>query len=204
LGLLLRFFDPWQGEITIDGHELRAIQLASLRQNVAVVPQEAFLFPISVADNIAYARPGATRAEVAAAARAANAHEFIERLPQGYDTLVAERGASLSGGERQRIAIARALLKDSPILLLDEPTSAVDAKTEQALVEALGRLTRGRTTFVIAHRLSTVRHADVIVVLQAGEVAEQGSHEELLARGGAYARLCAAQRGDAERSENSA
>jgi len=147
------------------------------------------LFPFTIAENIAYGRPGATRQEIEAAARAANAHDFIERLYEGYDTVIGERGATLSGGERQRLSIARALLKDAPILILDEPTSALDAETEARLVEALERLMAGRTTFIIAHRLSTVRRADCILVLKDGRIVESGNHQQLLVRGGVYAHL---------------
>jgi len=155
--------------------------------------QEPFLFATSVAANISLGRPQATRDEIERAARAANAHEFISRLPEGYDTVIGERGATLSGGERQRIAIARAVLKNAPILILDEPTSALDVETEQAIVQALQRLMRGRTTFIVAHRLSTIRAASTIVVLENGKVVEQGSHTTLLARGGRYARMHALQ-----------
>src|SRR5262249_51220967 len=184
---LPRFFDPWAGRVTIDGHDVRDVQLKSLRRQVALVLQEAFLFPLSIAENIAYGRPEATRAEIEAAARAANAHAFIERLPDGYQTVIGERGATLSGGERQRLAIARALLKDAPILILDEPTSSLDAETEAQLLEALERLMRGRTTLLIAHRLSTIRAADWIVVLDHGRVVEAGTHAHLLSRNGLYA-----------------
>jgi ATP-binding cassette subfamily B protein/subfamily B ATP-binding cassette protein MsbA len=156
---------------------------------VALVLQEPFLFPMSIADNIAYGRPGAERHDIEAAAKAANAHDFIERLPEGYGTMVGERGLTLSGGERQRVSIARAFLKDAPILILDEPTSALDGRTEGLLVEALRRLASGRTTFIIAHRFSTIRGADLIAVIDAGRIVERGSHDELVARGGAYARL---------------
>jgi ATP-binding cassette subfamily B protein/subfamily B ATP-binding cassette protein MsbA len=185
--LLPRFFDPWEGRVLIDGFDLRDVQLQGLRDQVSIVLQEPFLFPRTIAENIAYGRPDATRDQIESAARAANAHAFIERLPQGYETLVGERGATLSGGERQRLSIARAFLKDAPILILDEPTSALDAVTESLLVEALKRLMQGRTTFIIAHRLSTIRHADRILVLQDGKVVEAGTHEELQALQGRYA-----------------
>ena len=196
VSLLPRFYDAWQGRVLIDGHDVRTVRLRDLRAQISLVLQEPVLFPLSLADNIAYARPAASRDEIEAAARAANAHDFIARLPQGYDTMVGERGATLSGGERQRISIARALLKNAPILILDEPTSAVDAGTEASLIDALERLMRGRTTFVIAHRLSTIRHASQILVLEHGEVVERGTHPELLARAGLYARLHALQFGD--------
>jgi len=188
-GLIPRFFDPWQGSVCIDAHDLRCIRLQSLRQQIALVLQEPFLSPISIAENIAYGRPGALREEIVSAARDANAHAFIERLPLGYDTVIGERGATLSGGERQRLAIARALLRNAPILILDEPTSALDAGTESLLLEALERLMTGRTTFLIAHRLSTVRRADRILVLQDGRITESGTHAQLLARGEFYAHL---------------
>jgi ABC-type multidrug transport system fused ATPase/permease subunit len=153
------------------------------------VTQESVLFPMTVAENIAFGRPDATRDEIVAAAAAAQADAFVRRLPQGYDTMVGERGATLSGGERQRIAIARALLKDAPILVLDEPTASLDARTEASLFDALSRLMRGRTTFVVSHRLATIRHADQIIALEHGRVAEHGTHDRLLARGDVYARL---------------
>ncbi|HZU73891.1 MAG TPA: ABC transporter ATP-binding protein, partial [Acidimicrobiales bacterium] len=189
VSLVPRLFDPWSGQVLLDGHDLRDLKLASLRQQVSVVLQESFLFPVSIAENISYGRPSASRAEVEEAARAANAHEFIMSLPDGYDTVVGERGGTLSGGERQRVAIARALLKDAPVLILDEPTSALDAGSEHLLLEALGRLMAGRTTLIIAHRLSTVRHADQIVVLVDGRVAEAGSHAELMALAATYAEM---------------
>jgi ATP-binding cassette subfamily B protein/subfamily B ATP-binding cassette protein MsbA len=194
-GLLPRFFDPDRGSVLLDGRDLRDVRLETVRASVSLVLQESFLFPFSIAENIAYGRPGASPEEIEAAARAANAHEFVSQLPDGYDTLVGERGATLSGGERQRVAIARALLKDAPVLVLDEPTSALDAETERSLLGALERLMAGRTTLVIAHRLSTIRRADQILVLRAGEIIERGSHDELIALGGAYARMHAIQHG---------
>ena len=191
--LVARFHDPWHGRVTIDGIDLRDCQLKSLRSQIAVVLQEPFLFPMSIAENIAYARPHSSRDDIEAAARAANAHAFIERLPQGYDTIVGERGATLSGGERQRLSVARAILKDAPILILDEPTSAIDAVTEAALLEAIERLRRGRTTIVIAHRMSTIASADWVIALEHGRIVDRGSQDELLRRGGVYARYYAMQ-----------
>jgi ATP-binding cassette subfamily B protein len=195
VSLVPRLFDPWEGRITVDGHDVRDVRLKTLRGQAAFVLQEPFLFPLTIAENIAYGRPEASRAEIEAAARTANAHAFIERLPHGYDTRVGERGATLSGGERQRLSIARAFLKDAPILILDEPTSALDAETEGLLLDALQRLMKGRTTLLIAHRLSTIRDADWIVAMDEGMIAEAGTHEELLALGGLYARLHAIQFG---------
>jgi ATP-binding cassette subfamily B protein/subfamily B ATP-binding cassette protein MsbA len=189
VSLIPRFSDPWSGRVIINGSDVREIQLKSLRAHVALLLQEPFLFPFSVAENIAFARAGAARTEIEAAARAANAHKFITHLPEGYDSALGEHGATLSGGERQRLAIARALLKDAPILILDEPTSALDVETEAALLQALERLMQGRTTFIIAHRLSTVRRADSILVLVDGQIVERGTHDQLLARGEHYARL---------------
>jgi ATP-binding cassette, subfamily B, bacterial len=189
VSLLCRFFDPDQGRVLIDGHDVRDVQLRTLRDQVALVLQEPFLLPMSVADNIAVGREGATRREIEQAARDANAHAFIAALPEGYDTVIGERGATLSGGERQRIAIARALLKDAPILVLDEPTSALDPESERAVVDALERLVRGRTTFIIAHRLSTIRNATSVVVLEHGRIVEQGAAADLLRRDGRFRRL---------------
>jgi ATP-binding cassette, subfamily B, bacterial len=193
--LILRLFDPWQGRITFDGMNLRAIQLADLRARIALVLQEPYLLPLTIAGNIAYGRPDAARDEIVRAAVAANADSFIRELPQGYDTAIGERGQTLSGGQKQRLAIARALLKDAPVLILDEPTAALDAETETLLLEALERLMLGRTTFIIAHRLSTIRNADRVVVLDGRRVAEIGSHEELLAAGDLYRRFCQLQAG---------
>ncbi|MDZ8064307.1 MAG: ABC transporter ATP-binding protein [Nostoc sp. DedQUE08] len=189
VSLIPRFFDPWQGRVLFDGVDVRDVQLKSLRERIALVLQEPFLLPLSVAQNIAYGCPEASLEKIVAAAKAAKADDFIQQLPQGYDTPIGERGALLSGGQRQRIAIARALLKDAPVLILDEPTSALDAQTENLLLEALDRLIEGRTTFIIAHRLSTIQRADRIVVLEQGKVVEMGTHQELLAIGGFYQRL---------------
>ncbi len=194
--LLLRFYDATEGRVEIDGRDVREVTLASLRSQIGLVPQETILFGGSVKENILYGRPGADDGEVVAAAKAANAHEFILDLANGYDTEVGERGAKLSGGQRQRIAIARALLKDPRILILDEATSSLDTESEALVQEALERLMKGRTTLVIAHRLSTIRDAERILVLSDGRIVEEGAHGELLARGGTYASLFrAAERG---------
>jgi ABC-type multidrug transport system fused ATPase/permease subunit len=187
--LLARFYDPTEGTIRIDGHDLRDVQVRSLRGQLGIVPQEGFLFATSIRENIAFGRPGASLADVQAAARAVGAHEFIAALPEGYETSVAERGAALSIGQRQLIAFARALLADPRLLILDEATSSVDIASEAVIEEALARLLAGRTAFVVAHRLSTIRRADVIVVLEDGRVIEQGSHDELMALGGRYCAL---------------
>jgi len=191
--LVPRLYDVDAGSVLVDGRDVRDLTLASLTRCVGMVNQEPFLFHSSIRENLRYARPDATDAEVEAAARAANIHDFVAGLPEGYDTIVGERGYRLSGGEKQRVAIARALLKDPSILILDEATSSVDALTEAAIQEALTRVTRGRTVLAIAHRLSTVLAADVILVIDGGRVVESGTHSELLAAGGHYARLYARQ-----------
>lgn len=191
--LIERFYDPQAGRISIDGQPIDAVSMASLRENIAYVGQESYLFNISLRDNIAVGKPGATQEEVEAAARAANAHDFIQELPEGYDTLPGEGGDRLSGGQRQRIAIARAMLRNAPILLLDEATSALDAESEAKVQGALETLKSGRTTLVIAHRLSTVRHAQCIHVMDKGRVIESGSHDKLFEQDGIYRRLCELQ-----------
>jgi ATP-binding cassette subfamily C protein CydCD len=191
--LLLRFWDPQSGRITIDGHDIKDFELDDLRRHVALVAQDTYLFNTTLWENLKLGRPEATDAEVRAAAGVANVEEFAQALPDGYETLVGERGLQLSGGQRQRVAIARALLKDAPVLVLDEATSHLDAVNEAEVRAALDRLMAGRTTLVIAHRLSTIRNADQIVVLDGGRVAERGTHAELLALDGLYSHLIASQ-----------
>lgn len=200
LSLIPRFFDPCDGRILINGTDVKRIRVRDLRAHIGYVPQEPFLLPLSIAENIGYGRPGATREEITMAALNAQAHEFIRRLPTGYDTVIGERGATLSGGQKQRLAIARALLKDAPILILDEPTSALDSHTEASLMEALERLMAGRTTFIVAHRLSTIRNADRIILMERGAVVDIGTHHDLLERDPFYRRLWQLQQGASART----
>ena len=204
--LLMRFYDVDAGSITIDGQDVRDVTQESLHHAIGLVQQDVYLFDGTIAENIEYGRPGATRAQIEEAARRANIHEFIESLPEGYDTLVGERGSRLSGGQRQRIAIARVFLKDPRILILDEATSSLDNESEEAVQESLAQLSEGRTTLIIAHRLSTIRNADEIATIEHGRIVERGTHEELLARGGTYARYYEMQfaRGGAPDAQGSA
>jgi ABC-type multidrug transport system fused ATPase/permease subunit len=196
VGLIPRLFDPCGGSVLVDGRDARDYTLASLRDQVGLVLQDALLFSGTIRENIAFGRPDATDAQVVAAATDAHAAEFIRRLPDGYASWVAERGATLSGGQKQRIAIARAILRDAPILILDEPTSGLDAASERLVLEALERAAAGRTTITIAHRLATVRFADRVVVLEGGRVVEQGRPSDLLARGREFSRLYRLQASD--------
>jgi len=197
INLVPRLYDPSTGAVRIDGEDLRAFTLKSLRDQISYVQQETVLFDESIAKNIAYGKPEATHDEIVAAAKLANADEFIQRLPKGYDTVVGERGSQLSGGQRQRIGIARAIIRNSPILILDEATSGLDAESESLVVEALDRLMKGKTSLVIAHRLGTIKQADRIMVLKGGRSAEQGTHDELITKGGEYASLYDLQFGGA-------
>ena len=204
VNLIPRFYDPTVGRIEIDGQDIRRLDLRGLRQQIGLVPQETFLFGGTVGENIAYGRPGASQAEIVAAAQAANADEFVAGFPDGYATVVGEKGAKLSMGQRQRLTIARVLLKDPRILVLDEATSSLDTESERLVQEALERLMHGRTTFVIAHRLTTIQRADRIIALQDGRIVEQGPHEELVRRGGLYQHLWALQFADAVDPESGA
>jgi ATP-binding cassette, subfamily B, bacterial len=189
VSLIPRFYDPVSGSVKIDGIDVRRLQQRSLREHMSVVLQDSILFQGTVWQNIAYGKPNATRAEIVKAAELANATEFIERMPQGYDSQIGERGVTLSGGQRQRIAIARAVIRNTPILILDEPSSGLDAESERLVFDALDRLMKGKTSIVIAHRLSTIRSADIIFVVKDGKVVESGGHDELAAAGGLYSEL---------------
>ncbi|MEO8663810.1 MAG: ATP-binding cassette domain-containing protein, partial [Bryobacteraceae bacterium] len=189
VSLIPRFYDPTSGTVKIDGADIRQYTLKSLREQMSFVLQDTVLFRVPIWQNIAYGKPEAQREEIIEAAKLANAHEFIEKMPEGYDTMVGERGVTLSGGQRQRIAIARAVIRNTPILLLDEPSSGLDTASEQTVFEALGRLMKGKTCIVIAHHLSTIQRADVIFVVQDFQIVERGTHTELLAAKGLYADL---------------
>jgi subfamily B ATP-binding cassette protein MsbA len=197
VSLIPRFYDPVSGQVHLEGQDIRKYQLKSLRDQMSFVLQDTLLFRATIWENIAYGKPGASPAEIRRAADLANASEFIEAMPEGYDTMVGERGMTLSGGQRQRIAIARAVIRDTPILILDEPTAGLDAVAEQVVMDALKKLMQGRTSVVIAHHLGTIRRADVIFVVNDCELAEQGTHEALIALNGVYAQLHRAQSPDA-------
>jgi subfamily B ATP-binding cassette protein MsbA len=199
--LIPRFYDPKAGRVRIDGVDIREYTLKSLRDQISFVLQDTMLFRATIWENIAYGKPDAEVEDTVHAAELANAHEFIMNLPQGYATMAGERGISLSGGQRQRIAIARAIVRNTPILILDEPTAGLDAASEQAVIEALSHLMTGRTSVVIAHHLHSIRHANVIFVVKDAEIIEQGTHDELLARNGFYAELCRIQTSDSTPSE---
>jgi ATP-binding cassette subfamily B protein len=198
LNLLPRFYDATEGRVTIDGHDIRDVTLESLRANVGIVMQEVFLFNATIRDNIAYGRPGATDEEIMEAAKIARLHDFIMTLPEGYETWVGERGITLSGGQKQRVAIARTLLMDPKILVLDDSTSSVDMETEYLIQQALAELLKGRTAFIIAHRIRTIRNADQIIVLKDGRIVERGKHEDLIARAGLYKEIYDVQLRDQE------
>lgn len=204
MSLLVRFYDPSGGRVEIDGHDVRDLKLRSLREQISVVLQEPLLFSGTIAENIRYGRLEATREEIEGAARAANAHDFISALPEGYETELGEGGSHISGGERQRISVARAFLKDAPILILDEPTSSIDSRTEGVILDSLDELMEGRTSFIVAHRLSTVRHADQILVLSHGRIVERGTHDELLRTGEVYRQLHEAQNRERKRRRSGA
>jgi subfamily B ATP-binding cassette protein MsbA len=192
MALVPRFYDPTSGAVMIDGEDIRHVTIRSLRKQIAFVLQETQLFYAPIWQNIAYGKPDATRDEIIAAARLAQAHDFIEALPESYDTMVGQGGLTLSGGQRQRIGIARAMVRDARILIMDEPTSGLDAESERLVFAGVARLSEGRTTFVIAHNLATIRHADCILVLDEGRIVERGTHEQLVERNGLYAELLGA------------
>jgi ATP-binding cassette subfamily B protein/subfamily B ATP-binding cassette protein MsbA len=194
--LIARLYDPQGGRVLVDGRDIKGFTLKSLRDQITFVPQDPMLFRATVADNISYGKPTASREEIEAAAELAGADDFVREMPDGYDTMLSERGESLSGGQRQRISIARAMLRDTPILILDEPQSGLDAEAANAVEESWRHLTAGRTTFVIAHELRLVRNVDQILVLQEGSVAESGTHEDLVSSGGLYSRLLSLQERD--------
>jgi ABC-type multidrug transport system fused ATPase/permease subunit len=202
MSLLIRFYDPDAGSVEIDGVDIRDLKLKALRSQFSVVLQDPLLFSGTIEDNIRYGKLDADHDEIVEAARAANAHSFIERLPDGYETALGERGAHISGGERQRICVARAFLRDAPILILDEPTSSIDSRTEGVILDALDDLMVGRTSFMVAHRLSTVRHVDQILVMKDGWIVERGTHHELLAQDGIYRELHEAQTKERKRGRN--